>query len=224
MSQHRTFQDVKIFGERNTSTNAIKLLVERNSASRVLPSTAIELDPYFRAKVQMISWLPSGVRVKAYRAYVDSVFEKQRDPRYIWKHAMLNNIDQAAFSDCLVILTFRHPASWLLALQRKPHHHLQDVPADFMEFLKQPWKPTRRDNVAGPLSVFDLYGNKVHAALDFAARRDRAGNAYAIVRFEDFAVDQEAVFDGLRPWLREPAAGKRLPSSTAAFLGASCRS
>ena len=42
-----------------------------------------------------------------------------------------------------------------------------------------------------------------YAALQ--ARLDAAGLSYSVVRHEDFAVDQAAVFAGLKPFLSEPA-------------------
>lgn len=119
---------IKIFGERNSATTALKQLIERNSSSRVLPSVAEELDPQFRFRMRLLTGLPMGSRLG--ERYIDGVFRGEQ-PRFAWKHAATAFDDASSLSDCAVVFAVRHPASWLLALHRRPYHACGPVPAAF---------------------------------------------------------------------------------------------
>lgn len=64
---------VKIFGERNTSTNALKRLIEMNSAARVLPSIAGDLEPGFKSPVNVFIRRIMGREYTETR--IDRIFE-----------------------------------------------------------------------------------------------------------------------------------------------------
>ena len=195
------FSAIKIFGERNTSTGALKLLVERNSKSRVLPSTTAEVDPRF--DMAMVRRLAPHSPER--EAYLDSCF-RDASPRHSWKHAATIFPDISDFADCLVALTFRHPASWLLALHRRPYHALAPVPPKLADFVTAPWMPVARDRLGtASLTPAGLYNAKAAAAIGFARQLAAAGYGHVTVRFEDFAVDQVAVMERMRPHLLDLA-------------------
>jgi hypothetical protein len=195
---------VKIFGERNTATNALKKLVERNSGSRVLPSVASELERRGPRRVRMISKLPFGPALR--EIYIDRVF-RSRAPRLSWKHCATTFSDVSEFRDCLVLLTTRHPASWLLALHRRPYHHREAVPERFEEFLTTEWRPTKRDNLKlRSLTPIEMWNVKSRSHVAFASALSSAGIAWRWVAFERFVCDQASVFEDLRSVLVEPAA------------------
>lgn len=196
-------QRVKIFGERNTGTNALKQLIEKNSDSRVLPSVASELDPWFPLKWRTLALLPGGkARIER---YIDGVF-RGRTPTLAWKHAATNLTDVSDFSDCLVVLTTRHPASWALALYRRPYHSFGEKPSTFPEFLSMRWQPVTRDALtAGAFTPIEMWNMKMRSYVTFASALATKGAAHVWVRFEDFVGDQEAVFDRLRGCLTNPA-------------------
>ena len=127
---------IKIFGERNSSTNALRRLLEQNTQSRVLPSVAPELDPHFAERMKSMAQRPQANLLQ--ESYVDSIFRTAK-PQFSWKHGATHFASLDDFRDCLVIFALRHPASWLLALHRRPYHALQPVPSRFEDFLQAPW-------------------------------------------------------------------------------------
>jgi len=194
----KTFRKVKIFGERNTSTNAVKKLVLANSSSRVLPSVVKELP----AKPDLnISMMPPNNQVRAQEAFIDAMFEERR-PRQAWKHTATNFDDVSDFEDVFTIIMVRDPASWILALQRRPYHRLQRMPDDLAAFANHDWQTVARDRLnRAVLTPANLWNAKVSAYLGFLEKLQASGCAHTVVRFEDFAVDQAAVFEKLRPFL-----------------------
>jgi hypothetical protein len=194
--------NVKIFGERNSATTALKLLIERNSSSRVLPSVAEELDPMFRARMRMLSRLPFGSRLG--ERYIDSVFRGNAPP-FSWKHTATEFADIASLRDCVVVFAVRHPASWLLGLHRRPYHSSTRVPKSFAEFLAVRWKTVERDNLGRrSLRPAELWNMKLASYVSVSARLLDAGIPCRWVLFEDFVRDQASVFGALRGLLRNP--------------------
>ena len=190
------YPQIKIFGERSTSTNALKLLIERNSSTKVVPSVAEDIDPYFRIKMALMKRLPKGEFLQ--ERYIDSVF--RRAPiRYAWKHTATTFESVEGFSDCLILFNIRHPASWLLALHRRPHHALRAVPKSFEDFLATPWKTLQRERLGGEdFTPVEIYNKKIQSYLQFARLLDAKSLGHSFQRFEDFAIDQISVFEQLK--------------------------
>jgi hypothetical protein len=196
-------KDIKIFGERNTATNALKQLIERNSTSRVLPSTAREFDSGFGTKVRVISKLPFGAMLR--EIYIDRVF-RGKGSRLSWKHTATNFSDIEDLRDCIVLLTTRHPASWLLALYRRPYHRVKAGPVAFSDFLTTKWKTVKRDKLEDRfVTPSEIWNAKMCSYVAFSKNLGETGITCRWVRFEDFVCDQPAVFDGLRDVLLDPA-------------------
>src|SRR5436190_895293 len=106
---------VKIFGERNTATNALAKVIALNSGARCLPSTAAELDP---DSARQARW---SLTQRSKERKIDAIFSG-RGPLEAWKHCATNFPDASAFASALVVFTLRHPASWLLSLYKHPYH------------------------------------------------------------------------------------------------------
>jgi len=194
---------IKIFGERNTSTNALHLLIERNSVARLAPSVARDLDPTIARRLKWARRLrlPHALREQM----IDRVFAG-RDCLAAWKHTTPRFDDIAPLAGCHVIFCVRHPASWLLALQRRPYHIPGTIPADFGAFLDLRWKTVGREGLRrAQTSAMELYNLKMAAYADLQARLAAVPATFSIVRHEDFAVDQAAVFASLAPFLEARA-------------------
>lgn len=198
-----TYRFIKIFGERNTSTNALKQLIEQNSDSEVIPSVASEIDLRFAAKIRLINAIPKGNLFREY--YIDSVF-RHAPLKYSWKHTATNFDTVEEFADCFTIINVRHPASWLLALHRRPYHALRSVPKSFERFLSTPWKTLQREGLQQQkMTPANLYNDKIRSYRNFSTRLESIAIEYAFVRFEDFAADQIAVFEQIKPYLVYPS-------------------
>lgn len=201
---------IKIFGERNTGTNALKKVIEKNSASVCLPGTSREIDAgiadkmrYWR-RFERKTGLARFARWRLERQ-IDAVF-RNIDPPRSWKHAATNFEDVRAFGGHGIIITARHPASWMLSLYKNPYHIHGPRPASFAEFLNSRWKTVGRERLDGrTYSPATLYETKLRNYIAFCERLDRAGIAYRLLQFENFVVDQEAAFRGIADILDAPA-------------------
>lgn len=201
----RADAEVKIFGERNTGTNALKALIERNSSTKVPPSVAKEIDPAFETVKRIFAVLPGLYGARFTEAYIDRLFGG-RDPRLAWKHTATRFKDLGTLGERSVVITTRHPASWLLGLHRRPYHALSEVATAFPAFLTMNWKLLQRDNLDNDTMLpGGLWSAKARSHLAFAETLARRNVAFRIVKFEDFVVDQRASFGALKPLLSDAA-------------------
>lgn len=203
--------DVKIFGERNTSTNALRKIIEQNSASRVFPSMADEIDPGFRGRLvpwqrlnRVMAPFDRHFMTRRTEAAIDRVFAT-RGPELAWKHTATRFDHPGGLEGRLVIFCVRNPWSWILSFYKNPYHILTDKPDSLEGFVDFPWRLAGRDNVpARTLAPMRLYEAKLKSYVDFM---DRHGDATIcrIVRFEDLILRPEEVWTGLRRFLKAPA-------------------
>ncbi|WP_146136629.1 hypothetical protein [Aliiruegeria haliotis] len=195
---------MKIFGERNTSTNALRQLIESNSASRVLPSMARDLrnpSGLLLHSMHRFGWGTHFVERLADRNFAG------QPPAFAWKHAATYFDDLSSLDGALVVFCVRHPASWLRALYRSPYHvtAAREAAPDLTAFLCTEVPTFRRENLGGrPMHPAALFNAKLTSYGDFMTQLDRAGIAHQTILFEDFAVDQRAVFSRLAPFLHSP--------------------
>lgn len=190
---------VKIFGERNTGTNALKRIIEQNSASRCLPSTALELDPFAMRRVRL------ALTPLARERRTDAIFAR-RGPLEAWKHCATNFVDVSAFAGVLVLFTVRHPASWLVSFFKRPYHQLGWRPRDLEKFSEISWRTVERERLGGAsLRPLELYQRKLESYLEFAERLSRYRIQHQFVRFEDLILHQADVFTGIAGDLLDPS-------------------
>ena len=193
---------VKIFGERNTGTNALAKIIERNSASRCLPAVAADVDPA-AARRAYRRWNTAARRERI----IDSVFAP-RGPLDAWKHCATDFPDASLFANTLVLFTVRHPASWLVSLFRKPYHRLGPKVRSIEELMMTPAQTVDRERLgARSLLPLDLYQRKFDSYVELAARLTEHGVPHHFVRFEDLILRQEEVFRAIAPDLAD--AGKQ---------------
>ena len=202
---------VKIFGERNTGTNALSRIIEANSAARCLPATSGELNPLL-GRIGNTSWLP-GKRMR--ERLLDSIFEG-RSPLCAWKHCATNFPDAAAFEGVLVLFTIRHPASWLVSLFKRPYQRLERQPSTLAEFLNSKWETTGRERLGHasfrPLELLQVKLDSYSAVVDKLTQR---AIGHRFVRFEDIVLNQAALYSSIAPELEKASADFReLETST----------
>lgn len=197
--------EVKIFGERNTGTTALKRLIERNSSTTVCPSVAKELDPHYGLKMELLRRAPRRYRRRLTETYIDRLFRRVT-PRLAWKHTATAFDEIQSFDGCPVIVMTRHPASWLLGLHRHPYHALASVDRDFSAFLRAHWILVKRDNLdRQAMRPGDLWNAKTRAHLALIEKLSKTNMQVRMVKFEDFVVDQKAMFHTLAGILDNPA-------------------
>lgn len=201
------FAFIKVFGERNTSTNALSELLQQNGTAMLHPSQVDELGFGTRLIAAASRKL---VRDQAKREKaIDAAFRRY-GPLAAWKHCATRFGDVATFRDTLVVVCVRHPISWLLALHRRPYQSVGAVPDDFTEFLSMQWPTAERERLDGAtLTPPQLYNAKLKSYLDLSAAMEADRQELHIVKFEDFATDQLAVFAGLANQIKGASAAPR---------------
>ena len=157
----------------------------------ILPSTAGELSPEVSQKVSEIHSCYVGLdRARIRERYIDSVFG-DCELKKTWKHAATNFDDLEGCESVKFLITVRHPASWLLALHKRPYHALQKVEKDFVKFIVQPWKTVKRDRLDEIITTpIELWNLKCKSYIDFFDGFSNGKNIF-IVRFEDFSQSQK---------------------------------
>lgn len=193
---------IKIFGERNTSTNALQQLLLNNSSSYLHPGTMEEIDKVATDKWNLLSNMRAPARFM--ESIYDDVFD-DKPPTQQWKHAATCFEDVADFEGTHIVFTVRHPMSWLLALHKNPYHSLFVPPASFSEFIDSKWKVLRRDRLGElTLSPVSLYEEKIRSYIDLAGKLDRNGLTYSVLKFEDLVLNQKGALERLVSFLDGP--------------------
>lgn len=202
---------VKIFGERNTGTNALSRIIEENSAARCLPATSGELDPLL-GRIGNAAWLP-GKRMR--ERLLDSVFEG-KGPLCAWKHCATNFPDAVAFDGVLVLFMVRHPGSWLVSLFRRPYQRLERHPSTLAEFLDSKWETAGRERLGrARFRPLELLQVKLDSYFSFAEKLAERGIPHRFLRFEDIVLDQRGLYSSIAPELENArSAFRELQTST----------
>jgi hypothetical protein len=202
---------VKIFGERNTGTNALSRIIEANSEARCLPATSGELNPLL-GRIGNTEWLPAK---RMRERLLDSIFDGQ-SPLCSWKHCATNFPDAAPFDGVLVLFTIRHPGSWVVSLFKRPYQRLERRPATLAEFLNSKWETAGRERLGGayfrPLELLQV---KLDSYLGFAEKLADRGTAHHFLRFEDIVLNQAGLYSTIAAELENARADFReLETST----------
>lgn len=202
---------VKIFGERNTGTNALSRIIEANSEARCLPATSGELKPLF-GRIGNTEWLP-GKRMR--ERLLDSIFDGQ-GPLCAWKHCATSFPDAAPFDGLLVLFTMRHPGSWLVSLFKRPYQRLRRRPATLAEFLNSKWETVGRERLGrASFRPLELLQAKLDSYVGFADKLTDRGIAHRFLRFEDIVLNQAGLYSTIAPELENARADfHELESST----------
>jgi hypothetical protein len=163
---------VKIFGERNTGTRALKALLEQNLGASLLPGTAAELESKAETETE-----------------IDALF-RGRPAAHAWKHCATRFDDISSLADCLTIFVVKHPLAWLVSFFDRSYHWRRAQ--TLAEFAATPCATVERELLPGCFKPLDLYREKVDSYLALAPRLNAA-----FVRSEDIVLDPEAVLRGL---------------------------
>ena len=200
---------VKIFGERNTGTNALLQLLKINSESEFHPGTMSELAYYTARKMAVLQSL--GLKAEKREKMIDKVFEG-RPLLQRWKHSATNvTLDELeAIEDARFIFTVRSPLSWLVGLYKRPYHIQTERSHSLTAFAEGNWIPVKRENLTADFyKPLDLLEEKWKSYVNLMQRLECKGIRYKIVKFEDFVVDQYNVFESLKGFVGVPEASFR---------------
>lgn len=204
--------DVKVFGERNTATNALRSIVEKNSASRVLPSTAREIDESIDQRLKLWNRIGRGTckldphfHIRMRERSIDRVFSG-RGADHAWKHTATRFERPDSLHGTLVLFCVRNPYSWFLSLFKNPYHSTSSCPNSLEDFLDFDWHLVGRDNLPyRSLTPLQLYEEKLKSYLALMEQAQEEGFVVEVVRFEDIVLRQETVYNNIAAHLEDPA-------------------
>lgn len=184
---------LKIYGERNTGTNYVQRLIEKNCNIEILRGTVPKLSSRLLLKMDKFSFLhPLSELIR------DLYFSIQENNNAGWKHMEVNldllknnfNNDEIIYL-CIV----KNPYSWALSLYDKPYH--QYTESNSLEFfLSKKWKCVKRENSSADeyKNIIKMWNNKVRSYLML---KEELGNNVLIIKYEDFLYDYTLLLDQL---------------------------
>ncbi len=199
---------VKIFGERNTGTNALSQFIAQNSESPLFPGMFHHLpkaDP---------SILKQKGRVET-EHLIDLAFSHQPAP-FQWKHCATNFTDEdlAQFNNCTTLVLLRNPISWCLALWKNPYNNLIEVPQSFDEFVNVKWKTVGRERLDSKvMSPPDLINLKMSYYKEFVSGGQKNGLSMKVLRLENLVCSPLSVWMDIKANLSNPKENPALVES-----------
>lgn len=193
---------IKIFGERNTSTNALKQMIAQNSESILHPGGIRDFSVAQRGVVSLVDKV--GFPTSYVEKLKDRLFES-KPLVHQWKHCATNFTDADRCVGTHFVFVVRHPASWILSLKKNPYQSLQDNSGSLEGFMEQEWKTVGREMLGGrTYRPLQLYKEKITSYMRFMKVLDSVPLTYSLIRFEDMILNQKQCFDQLSPYLDSP--------------------
>lgn len=125
--------NVKLYGERNTGTNYLQKLIEKNFKVNILPGTAPKLlnNKYFISE-----------------RLINLYFKLYSNRTLGWKHAVApqaSAFNQNIINNTCFIFIIKNPYSWILSLYKRPYHS-KYITASLDEFVNNSWSVQSREN------------------------------------------------------------------------------
>jgi len=177
---------LKIFGERNTGTNALAELITRNIGEILCSGVADEVVADLPERLRSIVSLDEPYRLFLRHAIVDDIFSVV-PAECMFKHTAPEFSPRFIEQEVGVIFLVKNPYSWLVSMFRRPHGMLLPKVDDFSLFLRRPWLTLARDNLPRVLaSPIEMWNRKVAAYCRFGSAATQHGLPFCVLRFEDF--------------------------------------
>lgn len=181
---------LKIYGERNTGTNYLTELTERNLIAHVLPGRVAGSDLRTRLTRRLRALAPSMMD-RLHEAARDRYFEATFSENLGWKHMnpSIERIGPEALANVRFLMLVKNPYAWLLSLFNQPYH-VGGRDGAIEVFIKRRLPVMeRRENVGtDPLLPVEVWNRKMRGYL---ALQEAATHAQ-IVKYEAFLSDEEA--------------------------------
>jgi hypothetical protein len=189
---------LKIFGERNTGTNALAQLIKKNIGEILCPGVAREVVADWPARLRSIAGFDEPYRLFLQHAMIDDIFSAM-PAECAFKHTAPEFSPRFIEQEVGIIFLVKNPYSWLVSMFRRPHGMLLPKVDDFSLFLRRPWLTLTRDNLPRVLaSPVEMWNRKVAAYCRFATAAAQQGLPFCILKFEDFVHDQLAALRTIR--------------------------
>ena len=193
---------IKIFGERNTSTNALGSMIKENSSSFLHPSGLRDFSMFERSVVN------TAIKVGLSTTWIEDLKDKifARKPLVQqWKHCATYFDTLEHSENTHFIFVIRHPASWALSLHKNPYQSLQDSSVPFSQFIDSDWPTVKREMLhSRSFKPLELYQEKITSYKYFIKQLDKASLSHTVIRFEDMVLRQSWCYDQIKPFLDNP--------------------
>lgn len=165
---------VKLYGERNSGTNFVEELIQKNFAAQLLQSNN-KIYQFLREAEPKLS---HEMRGQFRSDLLDLDCARMRSSDFGWKHgcATQDAIRPSPHGDrTLFVCVIKHPVFWLKSLSRRPYNPIERPPKDFSKFIRYDWPLTSRDNVPGKerINIVELWNLKNRSYLGLKAVTDR---------------------------------------------------
>jgi hypothetical protein len=204
---------IKLFGERNSGTRAVKQVLRNANDVSVLPDTSnrdTRLSTWHQLR-DAVDYSYQGNWRKLYKDALLDTNGQNTNPVEAWTHAAPNWNMAFLKNQIDVIFMIRNPYSWALSTACKPYQLKGPKTASFTQFITRPWLTELRDNVSVVLpSVIDLWTTKLTAYCDFTQIAAQFGMTPQFVPFEVFAKAPEQAISGALHAFGIPATGLML--------------
>lgn len=193
---------LKIYGERNTGTNYLTSLFERNLRARILAGRVDDRDVLTQLTRRLHRFMPALTH-SLHEAARDRFFEATFPQNLGWKHMNpdIERIGPEALAAVRFLMVVKNPYSWLLSLYQRPYHiGAKDV--CFEDFLNRHLGVMqKRENIGpDPLSPVEVWNFKMRGYQALLAAAPHA----MIVRYEDFLTDEFAALGRVARALEVP--------------------
>ena len=212
-------KSVKIYGERNSGTNALEKALAENFSCQLIPGVTDLKREVIQNHLRDWAGAASDLPLLT-ESLIDNSIIAQMGKHLGWKHAcpplqaIASHPDQAA----IVFVTIsKDPYRWLLSFYQKPYHRLIGNGRSFSQFIRQPWLTVRRDHCQFPLlpNPIHLYNTKLASHL---ALQDATTNCVSMT-YSDFLFQFDRVMERLSGFLTPVHEQYRRPEASTKEAG-----
>ena len=179
------YEFVKVFGERNSGTNFLNLMLVGNGVR----SLVLNKEPDF-VPAEWVTRFAEKDREFFVERYLDQLDRQEYLRNFGWKHARVS-VDRLAalefFPRTFFILLIRNPVNFVASLHRRPYNVLPGILADRKQFIRSPLIANERDHLDSILvrNPVEFWVKKTTAAIEMAASVKNA----CLLRYEDLVAD-----------------------------------
>jgi hypothetical protein len=157
-------QRPKIFGERNTGTNALAQLIRKNIGEIVCPGVVSEVVADWPARLGSITGFDEPYRLFLQHAIIDDIF-LDMPAECAFKHTTPEFSPRFIEKEVGIIFLVKNPYSWLVSMFRRPYGMLLPKADNFSIFLRRPWISLGRENLprvlASPIEMWNRKGGSI---------------------------------------------------------------
>jgi len=173
---------MKVFGERNTATRAVSMMLQNlKSVTLAVPRKDF---PDLDAIEEKVFQYPNHMRKALWLDALNGERFSRLGAVSDWKHAAPRIDDSYQQVGASVIFLVRNPYSWIWSFSQRRYHSRTPWHPDFRAFIDQPWMCLKQDNV-GPFvtSPMHLWNKKL---LCYQRFKESNCAPNVVVRFEEF--------------------------------------